>query len=425
MSELNNEELSVLRDMEDHRYVSDDLLKAFCSGGLSEFRKFILEKNKNIRKKHEKLAVLLRGNSDTIIVYQNNHKIWELSVDKGKNCRVSFDFNHARFSDGWEGMLDELIHDWKFCLPTPRTTTEVLPTDKRIRIKRNSRNDVIGGSIGTIKCTKKEFDKDLVKRSYEIITGFVTDFFKSQNTDLFREAVREDPTYKMQLKDVEGTGKGVLVEKRWQQRLLFHFDNMQNGYYAYDLEFSQKFPDSDYVKKYAKENGDRYAMVDAKEIKKKLGTNEPDILAIRYENAIPQSLVFIEVKSTYGACDGDAGIAKHMKGMANYGKQPIFMNNRRKDAYRSLVQYQTLGSIPEGINIEPIDNNLPIEKVVLLTNSHVPKVEGGNITPSACDYFKDNKEKIRKLADKYECDVWTTNSNYWEDDIAINMTPFN
>lgn len=423
MGKLNATELEILTKMEDHRFVSEPLETAFCIGGLSEFRKNILELNSTINNEYEKLAVMLRGNSDEIIVYKNNHKIWELSVNK-YGCKVSFDFNHARYSEKWDKELKKLLK-MGFQLPQHRKA-ELLPSDSRIKIKRNDNNVVTGGEIGVISCTKVKFDEEFVKKSYGIINSLVSDFFKSQPVDYFRKAVSEDdnPEYRS-VADYKGSGSGVLVEKRWQQRLLFHFDDMQNGYYAYDLEFSQKFPDSNFVKKFSKENGIRFANVKASDIKEKLCTNEPDMLAIKYEGGNPKALVLIEVKSTESACKGEkSGIKKHMEGMKEYAEQPVFMNKRRIDAYESLLQYQRMKFIPGDVEIKEITEDLPVEKVLLLTNAEVPNSEGGEPKVSALDYLKNNVDAVAKWAKESDCKVWTTCNNYWDDKLDINMNPF-
>lgn len=422
---LNQEEMTVLKEMTDHRYVEQTLKDAFMDGGLSEFRKFIINQNSKISDKHEKLAALLRGNDNKIIVYKDNHKIWELSATK-KECIVRFDFNHARYTREWEKELQKLKKmGFELSKSKKSDKLERLPEDNRIKIKRNKNNVVIGGSIGYITCRKGNFDKKFVNDSYKIIMSLVENFFKPQEKDYFREAVKNSTNLEYQaVSEITGTGKGVLVEKRWQQRLLFHFNNVQDGYCAYDLEFSQKYPDSDFVKRYAKKTGEIYLSVKAQNIKDKLGTNEPDMLAIRYEDGKPKALVFIEVKSTESACEGDSGVEEHMKGMYNYSKESIFMLNRRKDAYESLCQYKEFGLLDID-KVESIPNDLPIEMVMLFTNANVPKeISADSNKASSIDYFNKEKGKIKKWAKKYNCSVWTTDSNYWSNDIVINVNPF-
>lgn len=424
MSKLNQQEISVLTDMPDHRYVSKVLKDAYCSGGLSEFRRFIETTNVSIKEKYKQLAVLLRGNDNTLIIYKDNHKIWELSAwIKSKDnilCKVSFDFNHARYTVNWEEYYDKL-YELGFRIGN-RSGAETLETDNRIRITRNKKKKVIGGEIGTMSCTREYFDAQFVKCSYQLIMDLVCDFFKNQEIDYFREAVSGQ--YE-EVKNVVGAGSNVLVEKRWQQRLLLHFQDMKNGYYAYDLEFHQIFPDSKYVKAFAKEHGEEFVNVEAKNIKTKLGTNEPDMLAIRYEKGVPKALVMLEVKSTKTACESKtSGVKKHLIGMCNYANEEIFMRNRRIDAYQSLLQFQEMGIISGDVEIGEIPDDLPVEKVLLLTNARIPDEEKGKSQSSALDYFKQYKDDIKSLSEKYGCSVWTTHSNYWDSEIVIDECPY-
>ena len=119
--ELTKEEKELLEVMEDHRSVSETLEDAFYEGSLSEFRKFILDYNKDA-KKQDKIAVLLRGNSNSIIAYYHNHKLWELSIvtrngSDEKVGRVAFDFDHARYTSKWRNIFDDLIKNGFFLCP--------------------------------------------------------------------------------------------------------------------------------------------------------------------------------------------------------------------------------------------------------------------------------------------------------------------
>ncbi len=422
MSKLSDEERIVLEHLVDHRSVSEGLENAFCTGGLREFRAFVLRQNKTITDKHHKLALLLRGNgeNESVIVYKDNHKIWELSIS-GNYCRVSFDFNHARYTRNWSEKLDSLLK-LGFELGE-RRKAEVLKNDGRIRIKRNANHVVIGGEIGIISSKKEDFDCEFVEQSYEIINDLVSEFFKPHTTDFFRiEVSKEYPEAKI----AKGAGQNVLVEKRWQQRLFFHFNDMQNGYYAYDLEFSQRYPDAGFVKAFADSYGNQFSAVNAKNIKTKLGTNEPDMLAIRYENGEPQALVLIEVKSTFTACESEtSGVKKHIEGMDRYAKQKIFMRNRKVDAYNSLSQYKRMGFINNETIIPEFPDTLEIEKVLLFTNASIPQEECSKPKESALEYLNANWADICSWAKKYGCDIWKTEDNYWNDSINIIAVPVN
>lgn len=418
MSTLNTEETIILDNMPDHRYVSQNFENAFINGGLKEFRMFIIAHNKQASYEHEKLAVLLRGNNNKIIIYKNNHKIWEI-LPNGSMWKVSFDFDHARYSRDWDQCLKNL-QNLGFKLGNHNTNTEMLPSDKRILITRNKKGNVIGGSIGTISCTKSDFNKKFVVDSFRIIDKIVSDYFKAQPVDYFRKKVSADskPEYKAVI-NIKGKESSIYVEKCWQQRLLFHFKDTKNGHYAYDLEFCQRYPDKNFVKQYAKQHNNKYSSVNADVIKQKLSTNEPDMLAIRYENSVPQALVLIEVKSTKSACTGKSGIKKHMEGMKAYSEQAIFMKNRRLDAKKILLQYKKFGFIKSNITIQDIPDNLCVERVVLFTNANCKNSQPVKQAGSALDYYKFNKEDIDTLAKQCGCKIWTTDSNYWDNNINI------
>ncbi|WP_026489114.1 hypothetical protein [Butyrivibrio sp. XBB1001] len=433
--ELSNHEKNVLESMPDHRSISDPLKTAFVSGGLFEFRKYVLGKNHDTSDKHKRIAILLRGNNNRIILYKYNHKISELSAREiqGKViCTVKFDFNHARYTDDWYKKwctLENLgfsIGESKTAEYLPQELTEKatngLIAKKLIKVTRNKHSVVNGGEIGTISCSRERFDDKFVEKCLGIFEELVEDFFASATMDYFREAVSLKYP---EAKNISGNAASVFVEKRWQQRLLFHFNNLQDGYYAYDLEFAQKFPDKDFVDKLARKlENDEYKKVKAADIKAALGTNEPDMLAIRYEGGNPKALVLIEVKSTEIACMGDSSVEKHMQGMAEYAKQSIFISKRVTDAYESLKQYKEMGIIESGVEIKGLPENPPVEKVLLLTNSNISINECGSTKPSALDYYKQNKQSIKKWSDEYKCDVWITESNYFDNDIKIQPATY-
>ena len=216
-----------------------------------------------------------------------------------------------------------------------------------------------------------------------------------------------------------------MVEKIWQQRLFFEFKDWKDELYVYDLEFSQPFPDKNkLIIPYAKKHGERFLEVtsndigDKKGIKSKLKTNSPDMFAIRFKDRKPVSLVMIEVKSTQGACVGDSDIEKHLEGMQAYSKQEIFMRNRREDAYKMLNQFKKFGFLTKECNVTEIPKDIKVESILLLTNNYSSEEEredGGAIT-----YFKNNKQKVLDIVEKYNCQLWLTKNLYTDE--KINFT---
>ena len=415
--ELTKEEKEVLEAMKDHRYIEKDLFNAFLSGGLSEFRKFVLDHNKGCEKS-DKIAVLLRGNDNKIIVYYRNHKVWELSVSN-KKCRVAFDFNHARYNADWEQILEELMEKG-FCYAVDRVPKERLASYPAMIVDRNKKDVIIGGKVGSIKCDKDFFTDTFVKESFEIITGLIANFFDvDKNIDYFRKKVEKELNIKITVKE---TAANPLIEKRWQQRLFFEYKDLKDGLYVYDLEFSQPFPAAKFVEAQAKgkENKEAYMEITADSLKKKLGTNSPDMFAIRFEDDKPVSLVMLEVKSTESADKGESNIEKHLVGMKAYAKQEIFMKNRIKDAMKILKQFQEFGFIKADIKIPEIPMDIEVENILLLTNNYLSEEERGKKTGGALKYYEEQaKERIDKCAEKNNCQIWLTDSIYTSKEIKV------
>lgn len=454
---LSEDALAILEAMEDHRYVSKELFQAFKDGGLREFRKFVLEQNrkadqenKRENKRENKLAVLLRGNGNRIIIYYHNHVLWELSVVNQK-CRVEFNFNHARYTEDWEDKFKRLTSQtsdpsdaqepmgfvWsedsqrKKKESSERTERlESLPAMVITQKEKDKKKEIVGAGIGVLKSDKKYFSHDFVKETSDIIKGLIDDFFnpgREHSTDYFLKRVMDER--KEEIKKEEET-TSPLIEKRWQQRLFFEYKSLRDGLYIYDLEFSQPFPtQKDDVKPYAEKHELDYKSIkdklNATEMKKVLRTNSPDMLGIRFnKEGEPVALVMVEVKSTESACLGSSGIAKHLRGMAAYCKQPIFMRNRRKDAYKSMKQYQEFGFIPADYKIPEIPEDIPVEMVLLLTNNELPLKEReklGELKKSAIDYYKENTQYVNNRARYYNCQIWIAKNTYFDPEIKVEV----
>lgn len=379
----------------DHRYLDADLFREFTTGGLSKFREHVISYNKD-KPKHEKLAVLLRGNGNEIIIYFYNHKVWELSYNKTeKVSKVSFDYDHARFSLSWSTTLDDLLlpieDGGKYGFrQVGGEKTAKSSVDSRLRFTYPDTKDpekkkiVNGGTIGTIVCQRESFDETFVKETFEFFKKYIDSFFDKQTTDYFRETIAQDEQYSY-LKDIKGNGKSILLEKRWQHRLFFEMKNMQDGYYAYDLEFSQPYPNKKDIVAVVGEEKYESKQVTAEVIKKQVTVNEPDILALKFVGGEPVALAFIEVKCTADACDGNSGINKHLKCMDEYTQNEMFMKHRKKDAYESLLQYKKMGFISDKVNIPELEK-IDIEKMLILTKSE--KDDG------AIGYFRSHRKEI-------------------------------
>lgn len=415
--ELTPDEQKVLENYEtkDQRHISDELKDEFTKGKLKEFLNFVRNHNDKIdrdktKNDNDKLLILFRGNSNKISIYKYNHIIWDLTYNNDKSCKITFNFNHARYTENWKTLLEKrLIKKLGFEIGNSKASNDTL-VDGYITPTSKKNN----GTIGNISCVKKAeiFTYSFVEETYEIFSKLIINYFDNNAIDYFKKAV--NTKYAKQIENSpESVKPTLLVEKRWQQRLYFHFKNMENDYYAYDLEFSQAYPN----------------LI----IRSKLEVNEPDMLAIRYKDGIPQALVLIEVKSTASACSGSSGIKEHMKGMFLYSKQKELIKHRMTDVKEILKQYNELGYISSKVDFDKaaakIPHDIEIERILLLTNANVKNSISGDINskrPSALSYLKDHRNSIKDLADKYKFEVFTVdeNCNYWNDSLTIKKISF-
>ena len=160
--------------------------------------------------------------------------------------------------------------------------------------------------------------------------------------------------------------------KRIKQKIFETFTDSQDGLYVYDLELKQR---------------------------KCKFENEPDMLAVRYSGGIPQAIVFIEVKSTWKACeDGTSGLTKHLDGMDHYIKESPFLDNRKQEAHDIISAYKVL-KLHNPPKIVPDPDSLKgFEMMIILTNT-------------AIDYYHEHEEIIQQYIreKKYNCKImeWT------------------
>ena len=107
----------------DNRAISKDFVEDFKPGNtLSK----ILEYVKN---PDNELILCFRGNSGNIAtIYKKNHVFCSIQkLQKGvSQFKMSFNFNHARYSQNWESVLKELVSlDWE----TKHTFKDVYETN--------------------------------------------------------------------------------------------------------------------------------------------------------------------------------------------------------------------------------------------------------------------------------------------------------
>lgn len=257
----------------------------------------------------------------------------------------------------------------------------------------------------------KMFSEEFVVKSYDILKPIMDSYFSLEDKykeDQFKnskEAKEEGISTTQNKKDPH-------IEKRWQQRLFRYFKNTDTGLFAYDLEFSQPFP-NDIIKNKVKEI-----------------VNEPDMLAIRFVDKIPKALVFIEVKSTKAACKRESGIEKHLSGMKRYSECDGFMRTRKEDAGRILKQYYKSGLYQtelEGIKYLLTDdkncgidwpvNALEIERMLILTDNVLREDKRCNYHGKSAIECFEQSENFKKIAAENACEVYRIKGHYFQDKI--------
>lgn len=420
--------IKMLNAKEDHRNIDSDFLKDFYDekGCLHLFLKKVNDINSSAEVKN-RLVVCFRG--DRIIIYQNNHVLWEISQD-GTGYKVEFNFNHARYTEDWESVLSGLCEETIGFKTHASKKEEYKIVDPTTGLKLQYRKDsktkketdlVTGGDIGTISCVKASFDEPFVDYTYDVFSGLITSFMKD-STDYFRKKVIElskKPELHIKMADnIHDGASNPYIEKRWQQRLFHHYKGKKQGkewIFVYDLEFSQSYPD--------------------KKIRGSMDANDPDMMAVLFdENGKANKLLMIEVKSTYKACwsmkkdKHQSDLWKHVEGMKRYCEMNFFVHSRIVDAYKLVSQYKLTGLYEElaDADIESILSlsEEDIERVILLTGNALPDEEkNGKEKPSAIDFYKtaSRRKNLKELLENNdpECKLWITESDYFADDIDI------
>lgn len=355
--------------MADSRAISSELKNMFY---LPEgvFYPFYL----HVKNHTEQLAVCFRGNGtpEKISIYHNNHIVWDLYED-GSGPKVAMSFNHARYCEDWEEKRDELgnlgfdIYDKA---GEPISTREA---------------DTIGMLV--CDCNGTKYSRDpygFVIKSYGVIMDIMRIFFQPKQNEDFDYFKQSFTKYKKNL-----------AEKRWQQWIFNRLKNSYNGLFAYDLEFAQPGAQGE-------DN-----------------TNEPDMLAVRYEEGTPVAIVLLEIKSLFSACKPrkkkngakSSDIYEHIKGMKKYS-QSDNVQSRRKDAYKILNDYYDMGLyVKHGQIIPPENNNLPVECAIMFTTADL--VDIGylvNSAESAIHYYLTYKDEIDEICkpinEEWHCEIY-------------------
>jgi len=420
--------IRMLNSEKDHRSINATFLDDFCKsdGRLNQFLIKVKEINSSAEIK-DRLVVCFRGNK--IIIYKNNHVLWDISKDsESEGYKVEFNFNHARYREDWAEILKGLCSEnigYKVNVSDAEKKKQVDATGLKPQFRKKE-NVVTGGDIGTIQCVKYSFSREFVDYTYNVLDKLINSFM-GDSTDYFRKRIKEIASRPgsnlVMAENIHDSGSNPYIEKRWQQRLFHFFKDRRNDgswIFAYDLEFSQRYPDT--------------------KIKNILEANEPDMMAVQFDaEGKAAKLLLIEVKSTYGVClseknnkktgkiEHKSDLWEHVEGMKKYCDMPFFIQSRIIDAHKLVGQYKDTGLYPS-LEKADIDSILSlseanVDRILLFTNNRLPEDEKATDKESAMDFYNDVKMKgrLKSLIQEKDpdCKIWITESDYFSDEIDI------
>lgn len=327
----------------DCRAIKKGFLEKFKSGDYKVFLELV-------KKYGDELVLCFRGNnagSEAVCIYYNNHLVYKIE----NNGNITINFNHARYSPEYRDFWKKINIEYGF-----DPDTEVSP-----RIKVSSTAHASGIRYYTeLGYYTSSFNKRIAENVeniyYNCLRPMLIDSFDSfKTTDQFRATANRYAKYRSKI--TQTGSKSKWLEKIRQQQLFYAMKFTQNGYFFFDMEFSQK------------------SMEDTEMCKKAI-RNQPDMLAIRFENGCPKAYVLVEVKSTKEACGGASGIEKHLMAMEQYRKGCNMPARYREAAliishYKELGLYPSLGDIAE----KDYENLEKVEILFIFTDAAVSVLE--------------------------------------------------
>ncbi|MHC1717724.1 MAG: hypothetical protein AB9883_03630 [Acidaminococcaceae bacterium] len=313
-----------------------------------------LHELRNLVAAQDDLELCYRGNNrrnggEKITIYYKNHVMFAIEKQVKKYV-LTISFNHARYEEDWQEILDDLQKNHHF-------------------EKRGEKKIADVGDDGYLSCNFNNSDeikwKELYSRVMPIMDNYFTisdeevvDYFKSYQKGF--EVKKERTKY---------------VEKIMQQQIFSANTNCDDGYFFYDLEFSKPYPDMN------AHNGDK-------------NSNKPDMLAVKFENGRPTKLVFVELKTTKEACTEEkSNVEKHLTCMAGLleGKNSDieFIKARKDEVPKIIAHYAEIGlrGLEPTRKVEDF-SNIDIELLLIFTDE-------------AIEWGKENRKNMESWAKKY------------------------
>jgi len=309
------------------RVINEDFKKALMDGILKPVTEMV--------KNSDNLLMCFRGKY--INVYYRGHSLFKIEQMGKQNYyyKVFFNFNHARYTKEWKQILKQL---------------------EAIGYSLNHEDFDINNSSNIISANADEKIIDFWNTSKILLSKLIDDYFSLGDSNLY--------DYLKMCKDPQ---KKKHIEKQRQQKIAMANTNCDNGYFIYDMEYTQ-----------------------ARDSKKEENLGRFDMLAMRFENKVPVELVLIELKSTERACTSNSGIEKHYNDLIKYINNQDYMEVRKKEAIDIFNIYYSLDLISANKIEDVVDLNV---KILLIFTDGAVTYFGKNNVPEI--KFEDEKNVIR------------------------------
>ncbi len=314
-------------------------------------------------KEHKELELLFRGNSSdkgSAVIYRNNGAMFTITYPD----KIEFDLNYLRYDIEWAKHLESLKRLYN-------NTDSFSP---EIKEKKDNKTGKIKKSCEITQKLCADLTEDFCNNLDEIYSLMSLIFYRyfDYSGDCLRDHFREYVNSNLPAeKKLRASTKKRKTEKIRQQQLYTQLKKSKNGYFIYDLEFAQKNDQSD-------------------------SKNKPDMQAIRFDKkGMPVAWVLVEVKSTESACNGAAGLNKHIACMQGYLTKEKLIEKRCEEAYKLLSQYRELGLISLETELHPSDfEKLDTEIILIFTDEAI------DVWNDYKQGFSGYKEKAGALDDK-------------------------
>lgn len=327
-----------MRKVDSHsRMINKDFLNDLSKDG------FLSPVTELVRKHQDELMMAFRG--DYINIYYRGHSLYKIEKQV-QAYKVTFDFNHSRYTKEHDSILKKLMN---LGMQLPSQRKEVKYESMCFYIdKAGKEKKKLTSSSGKNLITKKipvaseDIDKKFWDNSYKLLKQAIDDYFDPEK----KEDYFKDASCKGEL-----SSKKLYLEKQRQQSIALANRATENGYFVYDIEYSQP----------NEKQGDE-----------KSGCF--DLLALKFEGQKAKQLLLIEVKTTKEACTGSSGVDKHKEDMDKYITNTEVINVRRKEAEDVMAALDKLFQIGK-VDFSEIEKNV---RCVFVYTDEAQKFKGAS-----------------------------------------------